>query len=374
MKSYSASDVLRVAKRVNNPRRPYLLVNPLQGKHMPVSPAQSLQMMRTLGTMLAQKYPDTKLVVGFAETATAIGAAVTSCFPADCRYIHTTREEVPAVEEWIEFREEHSHATEQKLSRAGFEAGLNGGTILFIEDEISTGRTLCNMARQLRTLVPQDAPVQMVAASIINRVSPENEQLLAEAGIRLECLVRIPEDDYAGEMARCNAAPAAEVQRGETPLTFTTLKCTGGYPDPRMGTDASGYAARCREIAQEAAAQLAEHCGKGARILVLGTEECMYPALAVGEALEAQGFAAFCHATTRSPIGVSDAPEYPITVGYHIASFYEAGRNTFIYDLQAYDAALIVSDTAADFRPALADLAWALAQHGTQRIFYLGCG
>ena len=47
MKSYSASDVLRVAKRVNNPRRPYLLVNPLQGKHMPVSPTKSLQMIRS---------------------------------------------------------------------------------------------------------------------------------------------------------------------------------------------------------------------------------------------------------------------------------------------------------------------------------------
>ena len=83
MPDYSQNDLLRVAKRVRNAKRSYLLVNPLQGKHIPVSPARSLEMMNTLGGRLAEAYPGARLVIGFAETATAIGAAVASRFPGD---------------------------------------------------------------------------------------------------------------------------------------------------------------------------------------------------------------------------------------------------------------------------------------------------
>ena len=62
--TYSQNDVLRIAKRVNNTRRSYLLVNRLQAKHIPVSPGRALEMMEQLGDLLAQKYPDTRLVIG----------------------------------------------------------------------------------------------------------------------------------------------------------------------------------------------------------------------------------------------------------------------------------------------------------------------
>ena len=101
--TYSQNDVLRIAKRVNNTKRSYLLVNRLQAKHIPVSPGRALEMMEQLGDLLAQKYPDTRLVIGFAETATAIGAAVASRFGDDCIYLHTTREALPEVEQWVLF-------------------------------------------------------------------------------------------------------------------------------------------------------------------------------------------------------------------------------------------------------------------------------
>ena len=75
MHPYTAADTLRIAKRYNNPKRSYLLVNPLQAKHIPVSPAAALEMMGALGDQVAAKYPEARLVIGFAETATAIGAA-----------------------------------------------------------------------------------------------------------------------------------------------------------------------------------------------------------------------------------------------------------------------------------------------------------
>ena len=76
--SYTKETTLRVAKRYRNAKRAYLLVNPLQAKHMPVSPTEALTMMRTLGEGLQQEFPGARLVLGFAETATALGAAVAS--------------------------------------------------------------------------------------------------------------------------------------------------------------------------------------------------------------------------------------------------------------------------------------------------------
>ena len=58
MREYSADDVLTLAKRYNNTKRLDLLVDPLQGKHLPVEPESALEMFHTLGRGLAEKYPD----------------------------------------------------------------------------------------------------------------------------------------------------------------------------------------------------------------------------------------------------------------------------------------------------------------------------
>lgn len=57
-------------------------------------------------------------------------------------------------------------------------------------------------------------------------------------------------------------------------------------------------------------------------ILVLGTEECMYPALRLGEILNRDGAAEVVrvHATTRSPIIASGAEDYPLSHRYQIRS------------------------------------------------------
>ena len=84
MMKYQINDVLRVAKRYNNAKRVYLLVDPLQAKHMPVSPTEAMDMMSVLGDKLAKNYPSAGLIVGFAETATAIASVVAEFFP-DCQ-------------------------------------------------------------------------------------------------------------------------------------------------------------------------------------------------------------------------------------------------------------------------------------------------
>ena len=58
---YSHEDLVRVAKRQNNNKRGYLVVNPMQGKHVPVSPGNALQLFDDLAKVVENEFGDDKL-------------------------------------------------------------------------------------------------------------------------------------------------------------------------------------------------------------------------------------------------------------------------------------------------------------------------
>lgn len=342
--SYTKETTLRVAKRYRNAKRAYLLVNPLQAKHMPVSPTEALTMMRTLGAGLRQEFPGARLVLGFAETATALGAAVASRLGPDCAFLTTTREagEGPG---WVRFLEEHSHAAEQKLWGGDLDALLQEtDTVLFVDDEISTGKTLRNMVAQLTRRWPALGEKTLVAASLLNRVTPEQEKALADAGITCRCLVRLPQEDHTAQVAdwTVTEAPSAVPQN----LSFRQETLPGeGLLDPRKTLRIGAYDSSCQAVAEAMLSHTLGPVETLGKTLVLGTEECMYPALRLGEKLERLGAEVCCHATTRSPIGLCHAPGYPIRSGWKLPSFYEEERTTYVYNLKEYDTVIVVSDT-----------------------------
>ena len=81
------------------------------------------------------------------------------------------------------------------------------------------------------------------------------------------------------------------------------------------------------------------------KILVVGTEEFMFPAFYVGEQLEKEGNQVFCHSTTRSPIAVSLEKDYPLHCRYELKSLYDEDRKTFIYDIGKYDRVFVITDS-----------------------------
>lgn len=355
---YTKNELLRLAKRYNNPKRAYLLVNPLQGKHLAVSPTAALDMMYSLGDMLREKYPTARLVIGFAETATAIGAAAAERIP-DCRYINTTREDI-AADKWLYFSEEHSHASEQKLCADRLsEYAERTDTVILIDDEISTGKTLINIVERLRTVRGFEGK-RIVAASIISRVSDENLARLNAAGVISECLLKLPEEDYTAEVERFEVTGAERIEAQQCePKTYTFTAA-----DTRIGVIAAEYADMCEKNAAAMAETVGGVLSENSGILVLGTEECMYPAICLGRELERRGFKQVrTHSTTRSPIGICGAADYPIREGYRIRSFYDNDRETFIYNPDRYDAAVIVTD--GKNTAAAADIAAVLSKHGS---------
>ena len=147
--------------------------------------------------------------------------------------------------------------------------------------------------------------------------------------------------------------------------------------NPRLGVDISEYIDNCQIVAESALNTISELIVQASSILVLGTEECMYPALILGRELEKQfpSISVKCHATTRSPIGICSAPSYPIHMGYKIHSFYDDIRETFIYNLDCYDIVIVLTDTCSNDLQARADISKALKTKGCLKIMFVegGC-
>lgn len=365
MSNYHERDLLRIAKRYNNPKRSYLLVNPLQAKHVPVSPKASLKMMYALGDEVKSKYPRARVVIGFAETATAIGVAVAQRVSKDCFYIHTTREKISG-EEIINFSEEHSHASEQWLYLDRLKDFISESPqIIFVDDEISTGRTLLNAVSKLRERFPEIQHIPIVAASVLSRLSDQDEQLMLQNGIETLSLLKIDQKNYT-ELANKFFIEGAQDAPSEI---GTWQELCISLADPRRGVNVGEYTNHCRKEL-EAALKNIDLFPSSQSILVLGTEECMYPALLLGELFEDKGFSVSCHATTRSPIGISAENDYPIRNGYRFHSFYSYERTTFLYNLHEYDVALIISD-AKNGSKAAEELSALLRRYTSKQVYFL---
>ena len=366
---YQEQDVLRLARRWNNAKRSYLLVDPLQAKHVPVGPSAALAMMRSLGDLLLQEAGDAGLLIGFAETATAISGAAALCFGNDLQYLQTTRESCSSFR-MLEFREEHSHAVTQQIASAPLE-GLQTRRIIMIDDEISTGRTIENIIAVLRREFPALQETEFVIGSVICRLSEERRRALSEQGIRFVSLVPVADRDFESAVSEMDAVPPVMAERSDMP--YSMYQAAHPLPAFRTGTDTGTMRTALDRFTEECGSYLREQLPETGRILVLGTEECMLPAIMAGQYLEEHcpGLSVFTHATTRSPIGICGAADYPCPNGVQLASFYEAERVNYLYNIRDYDAVAVVTDSTDDAqcRLAMQFLAGAFSQHcGT---FYL---
>ena len=364
---YTEAELVRIAKRENNTRRKYLVVNRLQGKHIPVSPKEALQMFRSLAELIKEAYPSERLLmVGFAETATAIGAAV--AIECQAAYMQTTREVIDGVD-YLYFSESHSHATEQKLVKTDLDK-IIGKTdrIVFIEDEVTTGNTILNIVRLIQKTYAQ--PVSFAVASILNGMNEEALENYKNLKIPVHYLVKTAHDTYTeiaeqyqadGTCHICTKPQEKEVEQqkevqqqiemqqpkeAQQPIEVQEIS---GWINARRLHTADTYKQACEQLWQEIQqkygyTKYTKETETGRRILVLGTEEFMYPALYVGAKLEEAGYTVRMHATTRSPIAVSKEEKYPLHTRYELASLYDKNRTTFVYDLAEYEEVLVLTD------------------------------
>ena len=360
---YTEQELAAVAKRENNKKRTWLVVNRLQGKHVPVSPGKALRMFDSLADLLLEEYQGERLLlIGFAETATAVGAAVAEKLGA--LYIQTTREQIRDVE-YFYFSEQHSHATEQKLVKDDLDRVMERvDRIIFIEDEITTGNTIRNIIELLKKAYPGCAGFS--AASLLNGMAKSYQGEYAKTGIRLHWLLRTCHDSYEERAADCRGDGICHGCDSSLPAVVPEEYRISGCRDARRLTDGTLYKTACRQMGREAVERLQPV--RVERILVIGTEEFMYPALVLASMLEEKTGWVRCHSTTRSPILVSSEAWYPLHERYELRSLYDRQRTTFLYDLSAYDRVCMVTDAGEEEKEGLYSLINALVSCGNERI------
>lgn len=388
---YTEAELVRIAKRENNTRRKYLVVNRLQGKHIPVSPKEALQMFRSLAELIKEAYPSERLLmVGFAETATAIGAAV--AIECQAAYMQTTREVIDGVD-YLYFSESHSHATEQKLVKTDLDK-IIGKTdrIVFIEDEVTTGNTILNIVRLIQKTYAK--PFSFAVASILNGMNEEALENYKNLKIPVHYLVKTAHDTYTeiaeqyqadGTCHICTKPQEKEVEQQKEVQQQIEMQQTkeaqqpievqeiSGWINARRLHTADTYKQACEQLWQEIQqkygyTKYTKETETGRRILVLGTEEFMYPALYVGAKLEEAGYTVRMHATTRSPIAVSKEEKYPLHTRYELASLYDKNRTTFVYDLAEYEEVLVLTDAQKQETEGWESLQRALALNQNRQI------
>lgn len=345
---YTEKELVGIAKRENNNLRKYLVLNRLQGKHIPVNPQDAFAMFDALAEEVRVHYVEQSLLlVGFAETATAIGARMAVVL--DANYIQTTREQVDGAD-YLYFTESHSHATEQKLVRGGLECLLKqADRIIFIEDEVTTGNTIQKIIDIMRQRYGKN--LKFSVASLLNGMNETALEKYQGQNIGIHYLVKTQHEGYTELAERYQGDGQLWKMENTAPAVSLREFVLHGYQNTRCGVQGQEYEKACQQLWKQLKDKLKlqqrrnqEPKKEQREILVLGTEEFMYPALFVAKCLKDEGFHAYSHSTTRSPILTSHEPEYPLQERYELVSFYEWERRTFIYNLRSYDTVIILTD------------------------------
>lgn len=145
--------LFRVESR-KNPKRGFLFVSKVLGKHIPVTIGNIDENHKKIAENLINRINLNKktLVIGMAETATLLGYGVykhlQKYFSNNLSYIYSTR--IP-YKNAIAFEESHSHAPSQfiHLEEKDYEQ------VILIDDELSTGNTFVGFENILKENLPK---------------------------------------------------------------------------------------------------------------------------------------------------------------------------------------------------------------------------
>ncbi|MEE1818287.1 phosphoribosyltransferase [Streptomyces sp. SP18ES09] len=358
-----------------NPKRAHLLVSSVLGKHVPQRPSvvygSGLGLGRRVRELLGDEEAARSVVLGYAETATALGHAVADGLGL-APYLHSTRRPVAGVARAGGFEESHSHATSHLLLPEDPELLAGDGPLVLVDDEFSTGNTVLNTIRALHARYPRGRYV--VVALVDMRSTADLGRLDAfarEIGARVDLIagaagtVRLPdgvlEKGQALVAAHEGPAPAPVPLPGGAPERVD-LGWPGELPDGGRHGFTTGHRERLEAALPAMAKALAGALPAPAaaappRVLVLGFEELMYAPLRLGTALEDAGHDVRYSTTTRSPVLAVDDPGYAIRTRLVFPAHDDPADGPgerYAYNVAGagFDAVVLVVDSAAD-TPAL---------------------
>ena len=320
-------DLLGFAERIN-PKRAFLFVSKVLGRHIPVSPHIMRHAFTDLAKLVPGDLPEPVLVIGMAETAVGLGAGAHQVLQQrypEAIYVTTTRHPVHGAPLLARFLEEHSHAQDQLLYGSPDaelqQQILNSKSIVLVDDEASTGKTFVNLIHALQQ-------------AGLNQISHVVTATLADwsSGIHIADL-------------NCQSVALMtgkwQWRDAEHPIQINM---------PKVDTVAFGAFATLAEPTwgrlpiQDSGAHIRLAVQPDERILVLGSGEYVWSSFLLAEYLQQQGADVKFSAITRSPIAVGHAIQSALA----FSDNYGLGIQNFVYNINPleYDRILITVETA----------------------------
>ncbi|WP_095163206.1 phosphoribosyltransferase domain-containing protein [Pseudomonas sp. Irchel 3F5] len=320
-----------------NPKRAFLFVSKVLGRHIPVRPSLMATSFDRLAAQIPADLPGPVLVIGMAETAVGLGAGVHRAYSAtraDSVYLVSTRHPV-GTELFTRFEEEHSHASAHLIhlpvDPEVRELMLNARSLVLVDDEASTGKTFVNLHRAL--VDAGLSKIERVVTCVLTDWSAGAVSTSIGESVTQVSLIKGSYRFHEDSSAPLPQMPdVGTVSVGEWPLSSAN-------DWGRLGV---------RSVDDTLALDL--QVKPGEKIIVIGTSEFVWRPFLLAERLERAGADVHFSSTSRSPIALGHAIDHALS----FSDNYGLGIPNFIYNVKPgqFDRVLICSETPAQAVPA----------------------
>ncbi|MBB3106283.1 hypothetical protein FHS24_000774 [Psychrobacter luti] len=378
---YQLEDLLGFAQRIN-PKRAFLFVSKVLGRHIPVAPSTMRHAFTDLANLVPNNLPEPILVIGMAETAVGLSAGVHQALQTrypNALLLNSTRhaqhDDSSNDSLLTTFSEDHSHASQHLIYQSADNVTqaqlLASKTLIMVDDEASTGNTCVNVVTALRN-AGLDQLQQVHLTTLVDwslnqhQGAADSDNADSEDVVSDQIAKRLPNIKFQRHHLLSGAWTWTDVPNPE-PITmpsvdtteagshtlgdtgnwgrFPTLDSTDGF-DNYLLKFQTAFKVFNKQAQSEKEQFEKEQLPK--RILVLGSNEFVWLPFLLAEWLETQTQNSTVNfsALTRSPIALGGA----IKTMLSFSDNYGLGMTNFAYNVEPNDWDLIVLcvETSAD--------------------------
>lgn len=368
---FSTNQLFEIGKRDNNAKRNFLFVSKLLGKHLSVNP----EIVRATGYLLSSlRYgfdntdyinciknniipsynnyakEDNVLVIGFCETATALGMSVAMSIEG-ATYIATTREPIHGFKQLVSFEESHSHASTHFMYSNDIQLSQFKKLIL-VDDEITTGNSLLHLIESITNAADvEDITILTILDWRNEEQKHKFHNFSIEHGISLSVYSLVSGNITIDENTIYHNKSICKVEQCNDSTNLSTFpKTVIKMPDGKQYfylTDSGRFGItynQMKEIearAQSAAKSIAKTVGKVKSLMVLGHGENIYIPSRVAAQLSIMGYDVVFKTTSRTPIFCDG------TLFKDGIEFYDKGSKYHFYNKQeaeGYDKVIMLCE------------------------------
>ena len=332
---WKLDDLLSFAERIN-PKRAFLFVSKVLGKHIPVAPSVMQKSYQDLAALIPKNLPYPISVICMAETAVGLGAGfyreLKPDFGENAIFLTTTRHPVETLPTLGLFLEEHSHAQDQFILSSHdaikHQHILSSKTLILVDDEISTGKTFRNLILSLKKSGLEHVE-RIILVTLVNWA--EQHLVTDDLGIPVE-VVSLLHGHWQWQD-----------NNKEIDIQMPNVSSTQQQSQKIIAPNDWGREPTFLECSVW---QKIESIQAHEKVLVLGSGEFTWIPFLMAEQLEKQGVEVYFSSTTRSPIMQGHAIE-------SICLFkdnYGLNMNNYAYNVkhQEFDRVFLIIETAKD--------------------------